>query len=209
MAEIPRKGAWTVRLSAAEYAETFEIPDGQLKLLHLWSRKFPHRFSPELSTYPTVRFRATTSTSNYTETPAVELSALDYALDGDAELRGIEAHIAAAGAADDGAAQALAHAALADVDGYSAPARAQALLLGLGFTLEQTRAPVASFSGGWRMRLNLAQALMSRSDLLLLDEPTNHLDLDAIVWLEDWLHRYTGTLIVISHDREFLDSACN
>ncbi|KAG0194679.1 hypothetical protein DFQ28_007825 [Apophysomyces sp. BC1034] len=143
------------------------------------------------------------------ETPAVELSALDYALDGDAELRGIEAHIAAAGAADDGAAQALAHAALADVDGYSAPARAQALLLGLGFTLEQTRAPVASFSGGWRMRLNLAQALMSRSDLLLLDEPTNHLDLDAIVWLEDWLHRYTGTLIVISHDREFLDSACN
>jgi ATP-binding cassette subfamily F protein 3 len=83
------------------------------------------------------------------------------------------------------------------------------LLLGLGFTLEQTREPVSSFSGGWRMRLNLAQALMCRSDLLLLDEPTNHLDLDAIVWLEEWLHRYPGTLIVISHDREFLDSVCN
>ncbi|MCF2133695.1 MULTISPECIES: ATP-binding cassette domain-containing protein [Burkholderiaceae] len=143
------------------------------------------------------------------ETPAVERSALDYTLDGDTQLRDIEARIAAACADDNGAEQALAHAALADVDGYSAPARAQALLLGLGFTLEQTLASVASFSGGWRMRLNLAQALMSRSDLLLLDEPTNHLDLDAIVWLEDWLHRYAGTLIVISHDREFLDSVCN
>ncbi|MEX3823884.1 DNA repair protein RadA, partial [Paraburkholderia sp. BR14262] len=102
-----------------------------------------------------------------------------------------------------------AHGAFADADGYTAPARAEALLLGLGFTLEQTRQSVSSFSGGWRMRLNLAQALMCRSDLLLLDEPTNHLDLDAIVWLEDWLHRYPGTLVVISHDREFLDSICN
>ncbi|MFC5427764.1 ATP-binding cassette domain-containing protein [Paraburkholderia denitrificans] len=143
------------------------------------------------------------------ETPAVERTALDYALDGDAALRDIEARIAAASAAHDGAAEAEAHAAFADADGYTAPARAEALLLGLGFTLEQTRAPVSSFSGGWRMRLNLAQALMCRSDLLLLDEPTNHLDLDAIVWLEDWLHRYPGTLIVISHDREFLDSACD
>ncbi|WP_027793595.1 ATP-binding cassette domain-containing protein [Paraburkholderia acidipaludis] len=143
------------------------------------------------------------------ETPAVDRSALDYTLDGDAALREIEAHIASAAAAHDGAAEAEAHAAFADADGYTAPARAEALLLGLGFTLEQTRAPVASFSGGWRMRLNLAQALMCRSDLLLLDEPTNHLDLDAIVWLEDWLHRYPGTLVVISHDREFLDSICN
>ncbi len=143
------------------------------------------------------------------ETPAVDRSALDYALDGDAALREIEAHIASAAAAHDGAAEAEAHAAFADADGYTAPARAEALLLGLGFTLEQTRASVASFSGGWRMRLNLAQALMCRSDLLLLDEPTNHLDLDAIVWLEDWLHRYPGTLVVISHDREFLDSVCN
>jgi ATP-binding cassette, subfamily F, member 3 len=143
------------------------------------------------------------------ETPAVDRTALDYALDGDAALREIEARIAAASAAHDGAAEAEAHGAFADADGYTAPARAEALLLGLGFTLEQTRQPVASFSGGWRMRLNLAQALMCRSDLLLLDEPTNHLDLDAIVWLEDWLHRYPGTLVVISHDREFLDSICN
>ncbi|MBV8261174.1 MAG: ATP-binding cassette domain-containing protein [Paraburkholderia sp.] len=143
------------------------------------------------------------------ETPAVDRTALDYTLDGDAALREIEARIAAASAAHDGAAEAEAHGAFADADGYTAPARAEALLLGLGFTLEQTRQPVASFSGGWRMRLNLAQALMCRSDLLLLDEPTNHLDLDAIVWLEDWLHRYPGTLVVISHDREFLDSACN
>ncbi|KWC96303.1 ABC transporter [Burkholderia ubonensis] len=143
------------------------------------------------------------------ETPAVERSALDYTLDGDAALREIEARIAAASAAHDGSAEAEAHAAFADADGYTAPARAEALLLGLGFTLAQTREPVSSFSGGWRMRLNLAQALMCRSDLLLLDEPTNHLDLDAIVWLEDWLHRYPGTLVVISHDREFLDSICN
>ena len=143
------------------------------------------------------------------ETPAVDRTALDYTLDGDAQLRAIEARIAAASAAHDGAAEAHEHAAFADADGYTAPARAEALLLGLGFTLAQTREPVSSFSGGWRMRLNLAQALMCRSDLLLLDEPTNHLDLAAIVWLEDWLHRYPGTLIVISHDREFLDSVCN
>jgi ATP-binding cassette subfamily F protein 3 len=143
------------------------------------------------------------------ETPAVDRSAVDYVIDGDTRLREIEARIAAASAAHDGAAEADAHAAFADADGYTAPARAEALLLGLGFTLAQTRESVASFSGGWRMRLNLAQALMCRSDLLLLDEPTNHLDLDAIVWLEDWLHRYAGTLVVISHDREFLDSICN
>nr|WKF56334.1 putative ABC transporter ATP-binding protein YheS [Paraburkholderia busanensis] len=143
------------------------------------------------------------------ETPAADKTALAYTLDGDAALRAIEAAIAAASAAHDGAAEGEAHAAFADADGYTAPARAEALLLGLGFTLDQTREPVSSFSGGWRMRLNLAQALMCRSDLLLLDEPTNHLDLDAIVWLEDWLHRYPGTLIVISHDREFLDSVCN
>jgi len=143
------------------------------------------------------------------ETPAVEKTALEYALDGDAALREIEDRIARAEAAHDGEALAHAHAAFADADGYTAPARAEALLLGLGFTLAQTRERVAAFSGGWRMRLNLAQALMCRSDLLLLDEPTNHLDLDAIVWLEDWLGRYAGTLIVISHDREFLDSVCN
>jgi ATP-binding cassette, subfamily F, member 3 len=143
------------------------------------------------------------------DTPAVEKTALAYTLDGDSALREIEARIAQAEADHDGEALGHAHAAFADADGYTAPARAEALLLGLGFTLAQTRERVASFSGGWRMRLNLAQALMCRSDLLLLDEPTNHLDLDAIVWLEDWLGRYAGTLIVISHDREFLDSVCN
>ncbi|WP_175106359.1 ATP-binding cassette domain-containing protein [Pararobbsia alpina] len=143
------------------------------------------------------------------ETPAVERTALDYTLDGDVVLRSAEARITAASAAHDGHAEGEAHAAFADADGYTAPARAEALLLGLGFTLEQTRSSVASFSGGWRMRLNLAQALMCPSDLLLLDEPTNHLDLDAIVWLEDWLRRYPGTLVVISHDREFLDAICN
>ncbi|MBU6492858.1 MAG: ATP-binding cassette domain-containing protein [Burkholderiales bacterium] len=143
------------------------------------------------------------------ETPAVERNALDYVLDGDTALRAAETAIEAAQRRHDGHAEAEAHATFADVDGYTAPARAEALLLGLGFTLEQTRQPVASFSGGWRMRLNLAQALMCPSDLLLLDEPTNHLDLDAIVWLEDWLRRYAGTLIVISHDREFLDGVCN
>ncbi|MGN6319290.1 ATP-binding cassette domain-containing protein [Trinickia sp.] len=143
------------------------------------------------------------------ETPAVEKTALEYTLDGDTALREIEARITQAEAAHDGEALAHEHAAFADADGYTAPARAEALLLGLGFTLAQTREQVASFSGGWRMRLNLAQALMCRSDLLLLDEPTNHLDLDAIVWLEDWLGRYAGTLVIISHDREFLDAVCN
>lgn len=143
------------------------------------------------------------------ETPAVERSALDYVIDGDVRLREAEAAIARAQQSADGHAEAEAHAAYADADGYTAPARAEALLLGLGFTLPQTRQPVASFSGGWRMRLNLAQALMCPSDLLLLDEPTNHLDLDAIVWLEDWLARYPGTLVMISHDREFLDAVCN
>ena len=101
------------------------------------------------------------------------------------------------------------YSALADADAYTVRSRGEQLLLGLGFTLDQLKQPVASFSGGWRMRLNLAHALMCPSDLLLLDEPTNHLDLDAIVWLEDWLKRYPGTLIVISHDREFLDGVVN
>ena len=101
------------------------------------------------------------------------------------------------------------HAALADADAYTVRSRAERLLHGLGFTHEQMNQPVASFSGGWRMRLNLAQALMCPSDLLLLDEPTNHLDLDAILWVEDWLKRYAGTLLIISHDRDFLDGVVN
>ncbi len=143
------------------------------------------------------------------ETPAVDRTALDYALDGDTRLREIEAQLAKAQATHDGHAEAEAHIAYSDADGYTAAPRASTLLMGLGFSLAEISQPVASFSGGWRMRLNLAQALMCPSDLLLLDEPTNHLDLDAIVWLEDWLKRYPGTLFIISHDREFLDGICD
>ncbi len=142
------------------------------------------------------------------ETPAVEKSALDYVLDGDRELRETEQQLAQAETANDGHAQALCHTKLADIDAYTADARAGKLLLGLGFKPEQLQQRVSQFSGGWRMRLNLAQALMCRSDLLLLDEPTNHLDLDAVIWLEQWLLNYTGTLLLISHDRDFLDRVC-
>ena len=150
------------------------------------------------------------------ETPAVATPAIEYVLNGDRELRDVERALAAAGAdhkaahADDatthGAALAELHHRFEAMDGYSARARAATLLAGLGFAEPQHRDPVASFSGGWRMRLNLAQALMARSDLLLLDEPTNHLDLDAVLWLEDWLERYPGTLLLITHDRDFLDA---
>ncbi len=139
------------------------------------------------------------------ETPALERSALEYAIDGDAALRDIETRLAQAEAANDGRLMGELHAALADADAYTARARAERLLAGLGFAQQELARPVSSFSGGWRMRLNLAQALMCPSDLLLLDEPTNHLDLDAIIWLEDWLKRYPGTLVVVSHDRDFLD----
>lgn len=145
------------------------------------------------------------------ETPALDMVALDYVLQGDTRLHKLTlrmAELEAHSADEHGEELAHLHADYADADGYTARSRASALLLGLGFTLAALERPVASFSGGWRMRLNLAQALMCPSDLLLLDEPTNHLDLDAIVWLEDWLKRYTGTLIVISHDREFLDAIC-
>ncbi|QKJ67686.1 ATP-binding cassette domain-containing protein [Deefgea piscis] len=142
------------------------------------------------------------------ETPALPCSALDYVLDGDIELRKIEAEIAAItyDADDDGMAHGELFARLEAIDGYTAQARAAKLLAGLGFSLEENSRPVSSFSGGWRMRLNLAQALMCRSDLLLLDEPTNHLDLETVVWLEEWLKTYPGMLLIISHDRDFLDS---
>jgi ATP-binding cassette subfamily F protein 3 len=147
------------------------------------------------------------------ETPALDRSALDYAIDGDATLRRFEAELAEAEAHPDHAAQGNRigelHAALHDAGAYTVRSRAEQLLAGLGFSQAQMTQPVASFSGGWRMRLNLAQALMCPSDLLLLDEPTNHLDLDAILWLEDWLRRYPGTLVVISHDRDFLDGVVN
>ena len=137
---------------------------------------------------------------------------IDYVLDGDTELRAIERDIAQATAehaADphaSGEKLAELHHRFEVADGYSARSRAAALLSGLGFATARHDDPVSSFSGGWRMRLNLAQALMTRSDLLLLDEPTNHLDLDAVLWLEDWLKRYPGTLLLITHDRDFLDA---
>jgi len=139
------------------------------------------------------------------ETPALARPALEYAIDGDTTLRRLEARLAAAEGANDGHLIGELHAAMGDADAYTVRSRAERLLHGLGFSHEQMGEPVASYSGGWRMRLNLAQALMCPSDLLLLDEPTNHLDLDAILWLEDWLKRYAGTLLVVSHDRDFLD----
>ncbi|KXJ51332.1 MAG: ABC transporter ATP-binding protein [Colwellia sp. Phe_37] len=139
------------------------------------------------------------------ETPALEQSALDYVMDGDIEFRQLEAKLAQAREDDDGTLEATIINQIDTINGYSLPARAAELLHGLGFMQEQLANPVKSFSGGWRMRLNLAQALISRADLLLLDEPTNHLDLDAVIWLQRWLKRFTGTLVLISHDRDFLD----
>ncbi|MGO4810557.1 ABC-F family ATP-binding cassette domain-containing protein [Cupriavidus sp. 2MCAB6] len=140
------------------------------------------------------------------EMPETEQSATDFVVEGDTGLLAAQAEVAAAEASDDGMRMAHAYMALHDAGAHDAPARAQALILGLGFSAEQLSQPVNSFSGGWRMRLQLARALMCPSDLLLLDEPTNHLDLDALVWLEAWLKRYQGTLVMISHDREFLDA---
>ncbi len=143
------------------------------------------------------------------ETPALEQQAIDYVMDGDAELRNIQTEITEAEAAEDGNRLAQLHGRFENIDGYTARSRAGRLLQGLGFKIEQESTPVKQFSGGWRMRLNLAQALMCRSDLLLLDEPTNHLDLDAVIWMQDWLRSYPGTLLLISHDRDFLDTVVN
>jgi len=139
------------------------------------------------------------------EVSADARSALDYVLDGDTELRRIEQALATA--TDDEQLMHL-YGELDAIDGYQAGRRAEQLLHGLGFPTEQWQQPISSFSGGWRIRLNLAQALMCPSDLLLLDEPTNHLDLDASLWLEQWLARYRGTLVLISHDRDFIDNTC-
>ena len=140
---------------------------------------------------------------------ASDAAAIEFVLDGDAELRSLQRDIAAAEAADAGARIGELHARYAAVGGYDARSRAGRLMHGLGFTAADEIRPVRAFSGGWRVRLNVAQALMCRSDLLLLDEPTNHLDLDAILWLERWLIDYPGTLLLIAHDREFLDRIVN
>ena len=140
------------------------------------------------------------------EMPETTQSATDFVIEGDTALLAAQSEVHAAEAGDDGERMAHAYMALHDAGAHDAQARAQALILGLGFKTTELNNPVDSFSGGWRMRLQLARALMCPSDLLLLDEPTNHLDLDALVWLEAWLKRYEGTMVVISHDREFLDS---
>ncbi len=141
--------------------------------------------------------------------PETEQSATDFVVDGDTTLLAAQQEVTASEATDDYDRMAHAYMALQDAGAHDAPARAQALILGLGFKTTELANPVNSFSGGWRMRLQLARALMCPSDLLLLDEPTNHLDLDALVWLEAWLKKYEGTMIVISHDREFLDAVTN
>jgi ATP-binding cassette subfamily F protein 3 len=143
------------------------------------------------------------------ETPALAMPAIEFVLDGDAELRQVETALAVAEANHQGELIAELHHRLMDIDGYSAKARAAELLSGLGFSQANLQQAVSTFSGGWRVRLNLARALMCRSDLLLLDEPTNHLDLDAVIWLEGWLQSYRGTLLLISHDRDFLDAIVN
>lgn len=139
------------------------------------------------------------------ETPALAMSAIEYVMDGDREFRRLEAELAEAEASGDGHKIALLHGQIETIGGYTIKARAAELLAGLGFSNAKQSHQVSDFSGGWRMRLNLAQALLCRSDLLLLDEPTNHLDLDAVIWLGKWLNAYEGTLILISHDRDFID----
>ena len=138
--------------------------------------------------------------------PETEQSATEFVIEGDTNLLAAQQEVTASELTDDGERMANAYMALFDAGSGDAQARAQALILGLGFKTTELDNPVNSFSGGWRMRLQLARALMCPSDLMLLDEPTNHLDLDALVWLEAWLKRYTGTMLVISHDREFLDA---
>ncbi|MFZ1446757.1 MAG: ATP-binding cassette domain-containing protein [Candidatus Dechloromonas phosphoritropha] len=140
------------------------------------------------------------------ETPALPDSAIDFVLDGDTELRRVERELAVAEAVGDGEAIGHLHARYGEIEGYSAKARVAEVLHGLGFADADFRRPVSEFSGGWRVRLNLARALSCRADLLLLDEPTNHLDLDAVFWLEQWLKNTPATLLLISHDRDFLDA---
>lgn len=142
------------------------------------------------------------------EIPDGEQSAIDFVLDGDVELRRVQKDIEKAETENEGLLLATLHTQLDNINGYSANARAGQLLAGLGFKQSDSERSVSEFSGGWRMRLNLGKALMCRSDLLLLDEPTNHLDLDTIIWLESWLLAYRGTLMLISHDRDFLNNIC-
>src|SRR5258708_26060917 len=140
---------------------------------------------------------------------ATEQPAIEFVLDGDHEVRSIEAQLRLATEQDDGALLGALHASYAEVGGYDARARAAQLMHGLGFAPDEDERPIRAFSGGWRVRINVARALMCRSELLLLDEPTNHLDIDAILWLETWLRAYPRTLLPIPHGREVLDRGCN
>ena len=140
------------------------------------------------------------------ELASSDRSAVDFVMDGDLELRATESSIEAALAAEDNDRLAQEYEKMDGLNGFDARYRAEQLLHGLGFQQQEINQPVTSFSGGWRIRLNLAQALMSPSELMLLDEPTNHLDLDATLWLEQWLRGYDGTLLIISHDRDFIDN---
>ena len=144
------------------------------------------------------------------ETPAIDQPALEFVMDGDEELRAIERELESPSALGEGRGEgeriAELHQRYDEIGGYQARSRAQSMLSGLGFREPEQARSVSQFSGGWRMRLNLARALMCRSDLLLLDEPTNHLDLDAVLWLEDWVRAFPGAVILITHDREFLDA---
>ncbi len=142
------------------------------------------------------------------ELPHNQQVAIEFVLDGDIELREVQQAIALAESKNDGILLATLHTKLDNIDGYTANSRASQLLAGLGFKASEESHALHTFSGGWQMRLNLAKALMCRSDLLLLDEPTNHLDLDTIIWLESWLNAYRGTLLLISHDRDFLNNIC-
>jgi ATP-binding cassette subfamily F protein 3 len=141
------------------------------------------------------------------ETPAEHVGAIAYVMRGDSELESLQQALARAEQQHQGEEVARLHLRMEEINGYAARARAARLMNGLGFTTTDEERPVVDFSGGWRMRLNLAQALMCRSDLLMLDEPTNHLDLDAVLWLEEWLKHYQGALLLISHDRAFLDGS--
>ena len=142
------------------------------------------------------------------ESPHGSGSAVDYVMDGDQELRQVQKEIAAGEADESNPDLHTLYERMEAIDGFTADSRASRLLHGLGFSADEYSKPVKEFSGGWRMRLNLARALMCRSDILLLDEPTNHLDLPAILWLERWLRRYEGILLIVSHDRDFLDQVC-
>ena len=186
----PRQKVGVVGANGCGKSSLFALIEGQL-----------HQEAGELELPPRLALAVVEQ-----ETLALDRLAVEYVIDGDRELRRVEGEIATAQARHEGERLAGLHAEFEAIDGYTARSRAARVLHGLGFTDADFARPVKEFSGGWRVRLNLARALARRSDMLLLDEPTNHLDLDAVIWLEEWLRGYPGTLLIISHDRDFLDN---